>query len=210
MKTKLLLILLVFIVSCKNNKSSTAGHINFFIGNVLVNNIPAKLNQEIKPGTKVTTGKDSVCDIIFNKKNIIRIKSDSTVILNIDDINKNIELKKGSILNVFKKIHKAKESPFKVKTPTTVIAIRGTSFFVKIENKDNTYICDCNGIISIKTNTTKQIIAKHHKAYRISKINNIINIKRAKMKYHSDKEMEETAKQIGEKINWNLVDSNKD
>jgi hypothetical protein len=175
----------------------------FLTGNVNVNHQPAQIDQEIINGSIIETGKNSLCEIIFNEKNAIRLKENSNIIF---DFTK-IEMSSGSMIGVFKKLSKSDKS-FSIKTPHNLAAIRGTSFFVKIENKNSTYFCDCNGVITISdlNNSMKHDLrTAHHSAVHITKKGQKTNITKAKMKYHSDKDVEKAASCISYKIDWNKV-----
>ncbi len=209
----LFVLIAMFSVSagCKKQDVSWDGKILFFTGNVLINDQQAVIEQIIKPGEEIVTSTGSVCDIIFNEKNIIRIAENSSVVLNLSDEEKNLELKQGAVTNVLKKLIRTDKDIFKVITPAAVAAIRGTSFFVKIENQNATYICDCNGVLEVsdlRGEKSQTLEASHHKAVRISKNGSGFIISEAKMLYHDDAGMQALADKIKVKIDWSVIDKN--
>jgi hypothetical protein len=101
-----------------------------------------------------------------------------------------------------------REGRYIVKTPTVTAAIRGTSFCLKVEDLQSAYFCVCNGTINLKGSHEDHgdnVSAKHHAARRYRVLDGETQIDEAGMLYHGDKDLEELAKIINEKIDWSKL-----
>ena len=207
-------LLFYLLTACSTNSvESGNGKIIFLVGKVILNNVQAKIGDAIMPDSKIITEENSSCDIVFSDKNIIHIGEKSDVVLNITEKLKKIKLNSGFIVNILKNLEKLANSmltSYTVETSTAVAGVRGTSFFVKVEDPNNTYICDCNGIIetqNINGSEKKQIAAKHHQAVRFTKTEKGIILGSAPMLYHTDQDLEALASKINVNINWTKIDN---
>lgn len=90
----------------------------------------------LKAGDIIVTGKKSVADLVFGTSGVIRINENShvTVTSIADKTNNNSELNMDNG-KVFLTLSKLKGTGFKVKTPTAVASVRGTSFTVLSDKK---------------------------------------------------------------------------
>ncbi len=200
--------LITIFFNCNKTKISD-GKIIFLAGNVTVNGHKAKLHEVITAGYSVQTADNSYCEIVFNEKNIIRLSGRSHIIYNISGEKSVINVYSGSLAGVLKRLTTKDGEKLSIISPTTIAAIRGTSFYIKVENPQNTYFCDCNGIIElfdINKIEKKEIKALHHKAYNVILKNNKTVFKKAQMLYHRDKDIEGVAKKIGVTIDWTKID----
>lgn len=192
------------LVSCKIQHNK--GRVSFLVGKVILDGKPAKVGQMVRPGAVISTKGNSLCEVIFDDKNIVRVNPGSSVVMHISKTVRRIEIQSGGVASVLKKLTK---DGFAIQTPTTAASIRGTSFFIKVEDPQNTYLCDCNGIITVQDinkKTKRKISASHHKAVRITRKGDTIVINDAGMKYHRDANIEKLAQKIGVTIDWNSVD----
>ncbi len=182
-----------------------------YTGNVTVNtNTVTAVNMVINQGDAIETFKDSSCDIIINDKNILRMKPDTKLIINLSDNGGVLKLEKGWLAGVTRKVF-TKEGRFTIQTPTVTAAVRGTSFCLKVENEKSTYFCTCNGSIELtgeKSSMSETVVAAHHAARRFSidKSGGLIEDNNPGMLYHMDSGVEELAKVIGETIDWSKPD----
>jgi len=208
-----IVIAIIFAACSTGEKASTDGRITFVKGDVLVNGKKASKGSIVQDGTVVKTGDNALCEIVFNERNIIRIFDRSETVLNLSMRKKTIFLKTGTLASVFKKLGRGldkRDYRLAVTTPTAVVGIRGTSFYVKVENQESTYICDCNGrieIADVQFKSRQPVAASHHKAYRVLLKNGQQSINPAKMLYHTDAAMENLAARIGVVIDWKTIDS---
>ena len=134
-------------VSCKKEKAveekpaekamtvqNVAGEVTVLSGGV---ESAADLGVVLKKGDLIATKKASIVDIVYADTVLIRINENSklTVQSIMDDVTKEtaLELEKGKIYSTLGKLKK--DSSFSVKTPTTVVAVRGTSFRITADAK---------------------------------------------------------------------------
>ncbi len=183
-----------------------SGKISYMTGNVLLNGSEAETGLPVNSGDVVETFEDSFCELIFNERNIIRVESGSILEIAENDFI-DFSLHKGSVGVVADKLGKIGKSYEKLvlKTSTSVLGVRGTLFFVKVEDSSNTYICICQG----KANTykkgrsdKKKIKSVHHKAVRYTKTGEGIVESAAPLLYHDDASMELLASKIGIEVEW--------
>lgn len=147
-----LTIAIVFAACSSSENASPDGKITLIRGDVLANGKKASKGSIVQDGTIIRTGDDALCEIVFNERNIIRIFDRSETVLNLSPRKRNIFVKAGAIANVFKKLGRGSQQKgyrLAVTTPTAVAGIRGTSFYVRVESKESTYVCDCNGRIEV-------------------------------------------------------------
>ena len=99
--------------------------------------IPTK-GMVLNPYDQIITGKDASIEVTYDDglKDIIRIGSNSHAVLESDVIQKqsSVFLDKGEILLKLEKLEKG--SNFKVRTPTAVAGVRGTSFGVQLKGRE--------------------------------------------------------------------------
>ena len=203
-----IIFILVSLVNAGGNKEKTlinfSGSIDYLDGEVVLNKEPAGLGSEVKTGDIVETGSDSFCHIIFNRGNVLLMEPDT--ILQINWIDSSLNLKKGSIASVFEKMKKVigSNEEFKIITPSATAGIRGTAFYIKVEDEFNTYICTCNGSLTLYGEDIENFISTsaHHKAYRFTESGDEVQVANASMLYHDDPKMNSVAKVIGETIPW--------
>lgn len=182
-------------------------------GDVRINGEPAGINQEVMTGDRIQTGPDGVCEFTVGPDAVLRCYVNTDLALMLEQPVKRLALTSGSIgkfvrkTKWFKKIVRflSTQRRFEIHTPTTVLGVRGTTFYVRVEDQDNSYICCCNGEIStmdINAQNRRNIRAAHHKAIRITKEDERFVITDAPMRYHHDPEMEALAARINETIDW--------
>lgn len=96
----------------------------------------ANQGDNLAVGDVIATGKKSVTDLLYGKSGIIRISENSRITVNsIADKSANdtvVDMENGK---VFLTLTKLKGTGFKVKTPTAVASVRGTSFTVLSDKK---------------------------------------------------------------------------
>jgi ferric-dicitrate binding protein FerR (iron transport regulator) len=182
-----------------------------YTGKVTVNsNAVTSINTVINHGDAIETIGESTCDIIINDKNVLRLKPDTKLTINLSDKESTLLLEKGWLAGVTRRAF-TKEGKFLIKTPTVAAAVRGTSFCLKVENEKSTYFCTCNGSIELtgeSSSRSETVEAAHHAARRftIDKTGALIQDNNPGMLYHTDSGVEEIAKVIGETIDWSVPD----
>jgi hypothetical protein len=188
------------------------GEIIFVAGDVRINGKVAEVGMMVETGSTLKTAKNSFCEIVFDEKNIFKIFENSETILDFTAKSKGIFLKTGAIASVVKRLIRfidLERYRYAVRTPTAVAGVRGTSFYVRVEKDDNTYICCCNGVICLEDSTgedLKHIEASHHKAVRLKRVEDQVFMTPEEMLYHTDQGMERLAEKINVRIDWNKID----
>jgi hypothetical protein len=127
--------------------------IQFIIGDVKISGVSgsreAKAGENININESIITGKKSAVDVIFGASGVIRINENSRVaIKSIADKNTGdtvMDMDKGK---VFITLAKLKGKSFRVKTPTAVASVRGTSFTVVSDNK-GAKLSVANGTVAV-------------------------------------------------------------
>ncbi|MBI9101223.1 MAG: FecR domain-containing protein [Spirochaetales bacterium] len=206
------ILILVFIFTClyaggeteaPTIKRPQTGTLVYLEGEVTINGTEGVIGDTIYDSDVLKTGFDSYCEVVFGEKNVFRLEAETIARLNWAE--SNLTLQQGAMGAVFNKLDNfiAMDNEFEIKTPTTVAGVRGTVFYIKVEEADTTYICICNGELDMaKSYNDLQIAAEHHKAYRFTKSGGSVSYTSAPMLYHDDPKMESIADQIGYSIPW--------
>jgi hypothetical protein len=97
---------------------------------------PALQGDQLKVSDIIITGKKSVADLVFGTSGVIRINENSRVTITsiADKTGNNTEMNMENG-KVFLTLSKLRGTGFKVKTPTAVASVRGTSFTVLSDKK---------------------------------------------------------------------------
>jgi hypothetical protein len=181
--------------------------IEYSEGDVLVDGRPAEIGQEVALGADVRTGENSTCIIVFGGKNIFRIQELSSAVIRIDEEQGSIDLARGALAAVFDRLQRLSGSggAFRIQTPTAVAGVRGTAFFIKVEDQNNTYVCTCNGKLGLEDvdqGNSRSVRATHHRSYRFTRGADGITTSRVRMMYHTDSDITSLASQIGVRLPW--------
>ena len=137
------LVLSIMTCSPRDTQRGTAlysARIDFLDGEVTVNGKPATLRQSLEATDTIKTGPDSSTEIVFNTSNVIHLEENSELKLSLLAANPAVELQSGALVAVLKRLKrlsKEEQQLITVRAPTAVGSVRGTSFFVKVENSLN-------------------------------------------------------------------------
>ena len=205
---------LVSLGSCTNNANTPPlleGKIIFAIGKIPVNDVAFKPGQVIKHGDIVKTDAASRVDIQLLDKNIFRLGENGTLVFKISDKESVLEIQTGWLAAVLKDKNLLAKKELHVITPTMTAGIRGTSFFLKVEDPKNVYFCTCNGTISqsdrLGGQQTSVTAAAHAAArYSLDEKGAISVDKNPGLLYHDNSLHDELAKKIAVKIDWEKAD----
>jgi hypothetical protein len=181
------------------------GTVVFFEGAVLINGAAAEIGEALGAVTLVETGPGASCEIVFDKKNAVRVSQNAEASLDFSGIVKEVTLKKGGLTSVLRKLGKvAGKDTFRVLTATAVAGVRGTSFCAWVD-ENTTYVCACNGTvrtIDAKGSNEQLLSAAHHTAREYTRNGEAIGLTQAGVEHHSDASVESLAARIGEKLDW--------
>ena len=163
----ILLLVGLFIVSFKIEEPAV-GNISFPLGNVLL--LPkgatryqkAYLNMPVRNGDKIETKKTARCEITFKDKSVVRI--DEQTIYTIEKADIGVEKKEVSSFLFFgklwanvKKLIAGKDS-WKLKSPSAVVAVRGTVYRMNagVDSSSQVLVYEGNVAVSPATQPTGQ------------------------------------------------------
>lgn len=181
----------------------TVGTIVYMEGNVSINGAPADFGDTVESSDSLSTGAASYCEIVFDRGNIFTLEENTVTVIDWD--RGEIKLEQGAMAALFTKLEKVigNNKDFTIQTPTVAAGIRGTAFFIKVEDRENSYLCICNGALNVTgADLDKGIESDHHKAYRFTQEGQSVNWSNAPLLYHDDPKMDGVAQKIGEKILW--------
>lgn len=188
--------------------SKSAAKITRLEGRAWVNGRPASTGTVVMDGDWVVTGRKSTCEIIFAEKNILRLSDETRMKMSISGEEKTLEIVRGAFAALARGLGglgNRRRFALSVKTPTAVCGVRGTAFFVKVEDSLNSYVCLCNGKMRVEAAQGKEAVeaeAIHHKAFRLTARADSVGLTPAGMIYHTDDGMESLAAGISEKMDW--------
>jgi len=187
------------------------GIITYLEGNVTVDTAMASIGDAVPFGATVRTDKGSLCEITFRQRNIIRLEELTSFVFNPGNLQVGSVLQRGALSLVLKNLVKtgSGDRSFYIRTATAAAGVRGTSFFMKVEDPSTTYVCLCNGVLRLDDSTQvtgMDLEASHHLSYRVINRGGTPYLEKAPMLYHTDDSMEELAGKIGYTIDWTTVD----
>jgi hypothetical protein len=184
------------------------GTIEYLEGQVAVNGEPAQIGGEVESGDRITTGRNGLAEIVFDDRNLFRLRPQTTLTLTFDENQiRQADLEEGTFAAVFDKLRQVGQGQdsFRIRTPTAVGGVRGTTFFVQVEEPSSTYFCTCHGethLSPFESNESYSVSATHHTAYRFVQTEEGVERQQSSMIYHNDAVMEEIAGKIDVTIPW--------
>lgn len=131
-------ILLFFIIGC-NEEPKLKARINLIVGEVKIKSTDSKLRNAsvgdlLLRNDQIITLEDSSVDLLLPGGSVLRLKENSDLLLADLSAQTNLHLKSGNLLMAVKKMQN--NETMQITTPTTIAAVRGTSF--SISNDSNT------------------------------------------------------------------------
>ena len=184
--------------------------LTYMEGTVTIDSRSAAIGDTVPLGSVVRTSEQSLADIEFSARNVMRLSENTTLVFNPRNLQTGSELRLGALTLVLKNLPSgAVGENLLVRTPTVVAGVRGTSFFVKVESPSSTYVCACNGVVQVlgaDGSLLSELVASHHKAVRVAGSTDQPQVTDAPLLYHTDEDVEKVAAAIGYKIDWSVVD----
>jgi hypothetical protein len=180
--------------------------IEYLEGEVTVDGVPAYLGMEVRAGSAVKVAPESLCEVTF-ERNILRIYAGTSAVIDVGAVTSRVTVNSGAVAAVLDKLGAVgNDGRFQFDTPTAVGGVRGTVFYIRVEDPDNTFVCVCNGTVDLASSlgTDEQVVeAAHHSGLRFSRGGDgAITASVPEMAYHTDEEMESLAERIGVQIDW--------
>ena len=202
---------LVLFISCAAAFAADKASIVYIEGDVTLNGSPASVGDDVQPGALLTTARDSVCQVVFNQKNIVHMAAGTTLRFDSKVLSRGATLEKGAVAMVLRKLVSTSDDliKFSITTSTAVAGVRGTCFFIAVEDDNHTYICACNGVVHLEGAGgafTQNLASSHHAELRVSRTDSGISVNAAPLQYHTDGDVEAIAARIGETIDWTKID----
>jgi hypothetical protein len=131
-------------------------------GNPLSKRTPATRGATLSGNEILLTEGDSRAKLIIgNQEAALLVKKESqlTIEKTKEDLWR-INLDHGMLLSYVKPKPNSIRSHFQVKTPTAVMGVRGTVFFVRSEPKKALFLCTCSGVVAVDNQVI--LIGKNH------------------------------------------------
>jgi hypothetical protein len=202
---------LVLFAACGAAFAADTASIVYIEGDVTLNGSPASVGDDVQPGALLTTAKASVCQIVFNQKNIVHMAAGTTLRFDSKVLSHGATLQRGAVAMVLRKLvsNPGDQVRFSISTSTAVAGVRGTCFFIAVEDENHTYICACNGLIHLEgagRAFTQNLASSHHAELRVTRSDSGVSVNAAPLEYHTDGDVEAIAARIGETIDWTKID----
>ena len=172
-----------------------SARVSYLTGRLLVNGVGVEQGAEVYEGDVLQTKEDSEADIEIRSYAIFHMKPDTTV--EIDDIfqSAGVTVKKGWFLTIVRS-----GKSFSVTTPMVLAGVRGTVLFVNVLDEKRIYLCDCNGNVDLLEPSSrrrlKSIESEYHSAFNLKKTGSGVQITRAGLFYHHDRDILKMAKRF--------------
>jgi len=166
--TKIMIILGLFLIGCKQEiqvqkqpEETVIAKVQFIKGNSIIkrNGIEKSIqvNDSLQIKDVIITKENSSVDIILKNKGIIRIGENTQIELKtLSEENIEINQNSGTVITHLKKLKE--NEGYSIITPTSVAAVRGTSFITNVNEQKNTNIALISGKIEIKNNQGSTLI----------------------------------------------------
>lgn len=186
---------------------SAQGTIVYLDGTATVDARPAGVGDVIPLGATIRTAAASELEVVFRDRNILRLGELTTLVFNPGNLQVGSSLQQGSLALVLKNLVNGASADhnFYIRTPSTAAGVRGTLFFIKVEDPSTTYVCVCNGVVQLADGSqvgTLNVRSAHHTAYRFSGTGGTPTVSPAPLLYHSDADMEALAAKVGVTVDW--------
>ncbi|MFP4329179.1 MAG: FecR domain-containing protein [Alkalispirochaetaceae bacterium] len=186
----------------------TGGRIDYLEGEVTVNGETAEIGTPVATGDLLVTGAASVADVVFGGQNIFRLDEQTSAHLTLDPGRQGVRLERGAFAAVFDElvtVGDEEESRFLLETRHTVAGVRGTTFFVKVESEDATFVCTCHGSLRLDPRSGASpftVTNYRHEAYRFRSSGDQAVVETEADLYHTTEELNRLAERIGVTIPW--------
>jgi hypothetical protein len=109
--------------------------------------------KDIKPNEPIKTDKKTQLEITMPSKDVIKVAQNTETVIRSESL---MEVVKGKIHGLIKKLKP--QTKFDVKTPTSVIGVRGTEYEINVEYDGTTTVVVLDGEIEFSDKENKKII----------------------------------------------------
>lgn len=161
-------------MTCKKDAGEFGLKIQNFVGDVTVVTENSRKAPEIGDillkGSKIVTGASSLADILVSSKGIVRISENTTIkitaAIDAQSNDTQLDMNEGK---VFVTLAKLSKGSFRVKTPTIMASVRGTSFRVTAES-EKSGLDVLSGSVKINPVKDTQVIEKVEKIVETNEV----------------------------------------
>ena len=181
------------------------GQVSFIDGDVTVDGRDAQVGQAIRRGATVRTGPSSSCEITWGTQNIIQVQESTIAVIDVGSLTPGVRLTAGAVAAVLNRVDAiSSRGSFRVRTPSAVAGVRGTVFFVKVEDARNTYLCACFGKLAVTPGLAARVELEstNHQARRFTRSGLATRVAPAGLLYHDSTSMGKLASRIGYTVPW--------
>jgi len=182
------------------------GELVYIEGEVNLNGVSADLGAVVRPGDRVVTGPESLAEVTFGRKNILQFGENTNSV--VEAAWGGVDLERGTVaavLNGLAQLGFGDDKRFQVNTSTAVMAVRGTSFYIKNDDENEAYFCTCHGKLHLETpdgQLSEETEAYHHAAIWYVQTPDGIRSYPSGLHYHDDETLEDLAVKVRTTINW--------
>jgi hypothetical protein len=185
---------------------SPEGKVLFIDGELQINGAVAGIGDAVPADAVVTTGGFSMAELEFGRGNVIRLEENTRLELALaENAVSEIAIREGSFAAVLGSLNRLQSAnSLNIRSSTAIAGVRGTSFYVRLEEPEVTYFCLCNGELDLGPvgQAPAPLSAAHHGAYRLISSGDSIAMRPAPLLYHDDAYMESLAEKAGVDIDW--------
>ncbi len=181
----------------------TRGELVSIEGEVTLDGRECETGQAVQTGATIRTGPASTCDIVFGSHTVMRLREKTTVVFDLEPQSLGVRMPAGSLAVLFNKV-RALGRTFRVSTNSAIAGVRGTSFFVQVEDENSTYVCACYGEVGVAARGVADTVlaSTNHSARRFTLRDGSTRIENPGLLYHDNALMESVAARIGATIPW--------
>jgi hypothetical protein len=202
----LIALLLVAGPAVAQTPGRASGVVEFVDGDVRINGVMADFGQVVQFGDWVQTGPGASIDIVFDRANIFRLGENTVAVIEIGSSSQRVDLRYGTFAAVFDRVRTLSgRGTFDVRTPTAVAGVRGTSFFLRVLDRETTYVCTCNGTLDLDPHGDAASFldsAPQHSAHYFREVDGAVTVEVAPQIYHDNDTLNVLADVIDVTIPW--------
>lgn len=158
-------------------------------GTVTVDEQPAAVDAAIGETAKIVTGDDGRAVITLEPGSAIEIRKGTALAIGTSERKRSsVRLLAGALFSLL-----PGGASYEVETDNAIAGVRGTAFYVEAQDKAKSYICACDGAVTIESKSKKGVKKEPksdngHLAFMITTKGKKDKAKKAKRMNHTDEE----------------------
>lgn len=162
-KAYLILFILSQTVFLTEAQASEGNIISYLEGEVMIlqsgEDLDGDFGMELFDGDRISTGPDALVIIELGDRGVLKMKENSTLILNNTGGSPELELRRGGL---FSRVNKLAGNSFSVRSETVVAGVRGTEFFMaygrSFRDGDDIWLCVNEGSVEVGIRGTEESV----------------------------------------------------